>query len=121
MLIFRRTALTIYVENCVDALLKTAISRIFPGCLRGLRYSVTLYRPRSRAKRIEIVRYPAQGKTYIVECGYQEPPAPTPVSLQYDPKDIDELERIGEGKRGEIARARNSSTKFRFFGRSAPI
>jgi hypothetical protein len=44
-----------------------------------------------------------EGKRYIVECGYQEPPAPTPVSLHYDPKDIDELERIGESKRGEVA------------------
>jgi hypothetical protein len=42
------------------------------------------------------------GRNYIVDCGYQEPPAPTPVSLEYGPKDIAELERQGEGKRGEF-------------------
>ncbi len=56
-----------------------------------------------------------QGKTYIVECGYQEPPAPTPVSLQYDPKDIDELERLGGNKRGEIARAQEFINQVQIF------
>ena len=46
------------------------------------------------------------GKTFVVECGYQEPPAAMPVSLHYDPKDINELDDIGEGKRGESAPAK---------------
>jgi hypothetical protein len=56
-----------------------------------------------------------EGKRYIVECGYQEPPAPTPVSLHYDPKDIDELERIGESKRGEIARTQEFINQVQIF------
>ena len=34
----------------------------------------------------------------IVECGYQEPPAPTPVSIHYTLKDIDELEQVGRNQ-----------------------
>jgi hypothetical protein len=59
------------------------------------------------------------GKTFMVECGYQDPPAPTPVSLQYDPRDIDELEQIGESRRGETARAQefiNQAQIFRTIG-----
>ena len=60
-----------------------------------------------------------QAKIFIVECGYQEPPAPTPVSLQYDPEDIDELDRAGEGKRGELGRRQefiNQAQIFRTIG-----
>lgn len=39
---------------------------------------------------------------YIAECGYQEPPAPAPVSIHYSLDDIDELDRDGESKRGTI-------------------
>lgn len=56
-----------------------------------------------------------QGKRYIVECGYQDPPAPTPVSLHYDPKDIEELDRIGESKRGEIARPQEFINRVQIF------
>ena len=56
-----------------------------------------------------------QGKRYIVECGYQEPPAPTPVSLHYDPRDIEELDRIGENKRGEIARPQEFINQVQIF------
>ena len=42
-----------------------------------------------------------QGETYFVDCGYQEPPSETPVSLRFDLTDIEELERLGESKRGE--------------------
>ena len=37
---------------------------------------------------------------YIVLAGYQPPPAPMPVSLQYTPADILELERAGQEQRG---------------------
>lgn len=39
---------------------------------------------------------------YVAECGYKEPPAPTPVSIHYSQGDIDELDRVGESKRGTI-------------------
>lgn len=38
---------------------------------------------------------------YIVLCGYQPPPAPMPVTLQYTTADILELDRIGQEQRGE--------------------
>ena len=41
-----------------------------------------------------------QGKTYLVDCGYQDPPSPTQVSLRFDLADIEELEDLGESKRG---------------------
>ena len=56
-----------------------------------------------------------QGKAYVVECGYQEPPAPAPVSLYYEPRDIEELERLGETKRGEIARAQEFINQVQIF------
>jgi hypothetical protein len=37
---------------------------------------------------------------YIVLAGYQPPPAPMPVSLQYTPADIVELDRTGQDQRG---------------------
>ena len=40
------------------------------------------------------------GSAYIAECGYQEPPAPVPVSIRYSLDDIDELDRTGEVRRG---------------------
>ncbi len=43
------------------------------------------------------------GNEYIVDCGYQEPPAPTPVTIHYTAKDITDLEDLGENRRGELA------------------
>ena len=37
---------------------------------------------------------------YVADCGYQEPPAPLPVSIKYTSADIAELDRIGESRRG---------------------
>ena len=42
---------------------------------------------------------------FIVEGGYQEPPSPTPVSVEYTFKDIAELDQIGENRRGGTLRA----------------
>lgn len=41
------------------------------------------------------------GAVYVVQCGYQPPPAPMPVSLHYTTADIEELERAGQEHRGE--------------------
>lgn len=38
---------------------------------------------------------------YEADCGYQAPPAPTPVALVYSVADIEELERQGQARRSE--------------------
>ncbi len=38
-------------------------------------------------------------KNYIVQCGYQPPPSPIPVTLHYSPEDLDRLDREGQQKR----------------------
>jgi hypothetical protein len=48
-------------------------------------------------KTFEICRH---GTDYHVRAGYQEPPAPMPVTIRYSLPDIEELERGGEEKRG---------------------
>ena len=52
---------------------------------------------------------------YIVEGGYQEPPAPTPVTVHYTAKDIDELDEAGETKRGETAAAKEFLNQVQIF------
>jgi hypothetical protein len=42
-----------------------------------------------------------EGTAYVAQCGYQDPPSPTPVTIQYTLKDLQELDRLGQGKRGE--------------------
>jgi hypothetical protein len=42
----------------------------------------------------------AEAHLYVVECGYQEPPSPTPVTLHYTLQDIEELDRSGRARRG---------------------
>ena len=44
-----------------------------------------------------------EGREYVALCGYQEPPAATPVELRYRPSDIDESDRAGENQRGKVA------------------
>ena len=41
------------------------------------------------------------GEEFIALCGYQEPPAATPVELKYRPSDIEELDEAGENRRGD--------------------
>lgn len=60
-----------------------------------------------------------RGEDYIAECGYQEPPSPMPVSITYTLADIEELDRIGETRRGGIAPATefiNQAQIFRTIG-----
>ena len=51
-----------------------------------------------------------EGQNVLVRCGYQGPPAPMPVSLQYTPADIDELQMAGEQRRGQFATAQDFYT-----------
>ena len=47
---------------------------------------------------------------YIVLAGYQPPPAPMPVSLQYSPAEILELDRTGQEQRGTSSAAKEFVT-----------
>jgi len=61
----------------------------------------------------------SQGKAYIVDRGFQEPPSPTPVSVRYDASDIEELDKAGEASRGERVRSQefiNQGQIFRTIG-----
>ena len=49
------------------------------------------------------------GERVFVQCGYQAPPAATPLTLYYTPRDIEELKPQGAEKRGQ------SSTSGDFF------
>jgi hypothetical protein len=60
-----------------------------------------------------------EAKAYVVEGGYQEPPAPTPVTIYYRPADLEELDDAGVEKRGHAAPAReflNQAQIFRTVG-----
>lgn len=56
-----------------------------------------------------------RGRTFLVEAGYQEPPAPTPVSIEYTLEDIEELDRHGEGRRGEASRGKEFINQVQIF------
>jgi hypothetical protein len=51
-----------------------------------------------------------QGERILVQCGYQVPPAETPVTLYYTLGDIKELRLEGEEKRGQAAEQRDFFT-----------
>ena len=42
-----------------------------------------------------------EGERVFVQCGYQDPPAATPVTLYYTARDIEELKPQGTAKRGQ--------------------
>ena len=52
---------------------------------------------------------------YVVDCGYQEPPAPTPMTIHYTLKDLDELEQVGATKRGTAAPAKEFLNQVQIF------
>jgi hypothetical protein len=45
-----------------------------------------------------------EGARILVQCGYQVPPAATPVTLYYTPRDIAELKPQGAEKRGQSSK-----------------
>jgi hypothetical protein len=57
----------------------------------------------------------AQSRSFLVEGGYQEPPSAAPVSIQYTFEDIEELDRSGESRRGEMARAQEFINQVQIF------
>jgi len=52
---------------------------------------------------------------YLANCGYQEPPSPTPVTIHYTVKDLEELDQVGEGKRGEPSPAKEFLNQIQIF------
>jgi hypothetical protein len=42
-----------------------------------------------------------EGDLYVVACGYQDPPSETPLSLHYTLRDIEEIDRAGQVRRGK--------------------
>jgi hypothetical protein len=52
---------------------------------------------------------------YIAECGYQEPPAETPVTIHYTFQDIEDLDVSGEAKRGEPSGAKEFLNQIQIF------
>jgi hypothetical protein len=60
-----------------------------------------------------------EGKDYTARCGYQDPPAPMPVTIYYRPADIVELDRSGEEKRNQVSPSKdflNQAQIFRTIG-----
>ena len=51
-----------------------------------------------------------EGERILVQCGYQVPPAETPVTLHYTRRDIMELRLQGEEQRGQITEQRDFFT-----------
>ena len=45
-----------------------------------------------------------EGERVFVQCGYQAPPAATPVTLCYSARDIEELKPQGAEKRGQSSK-----------------
>jgi hypothetical protein len=63
------------------------------------------------------IRY--QAKVYIVQGGYQEPPAQTPVTIAYRAADLAEMEQLGAQKRGQAVMSNgflNQAQMFRTVG-----
>jgi len=100
---------------------------------------ITKPRPFTRAKSAKITFAPAlrsigqdlerrglktfdirfDGREFVALCGYQEPPAATPVEITYRPSDIEELDQAGGEKRGQVAPPKdflNQSQIFRTIG-----
>jgi hypothetical protein len=61
----------------------------------------------------------AEATAYVAQCGYQDPPAATPVTIHYRPVDLNELDSAGVEKRGHTAPAKeflNQAQIFRTIG-----
>jgi hypothetical protein len=65
------------------------------------------------------IRYMAKEKEYLVQGGYQDPPAQTPVTIAYRAADLAELDQLGRAKRGQAAASTdflNQAQMFRTVG-----
>ena len=51
-----------------------------------------------------------EGEKYVVHCGYQSPPAPTPVTLHYCQSDFEQLDKAGRAKQTKLVPAKEFVT-----------
>jgi hypothetical protein len=56
-----------------------------------------------------------EGTSYVAQCGYQDPPSPMPVTIEYTLKDLQDLDRSGEGKRGKSSSAKEFLNQVQIF------
>jgi hypothetical protein len=56
-----------------------------------------------------------EGTSYVAQCGYQNPPSPMPVTIEYTSKDLQDLDRSGAGKRGESSSAKEFLSQAQIF------
>jgi hypothetical protein len=56
-----------------------------------------------------------EGTAYVAQCGYQDPPAPTPVTIEYTFEDLQNLAGSGERKRGESVSAKEFLNQVQIF------
>ncbi len=59
------------------------------------------------------IRYEAQ--EFVVFCGYQEPPAATPVTINYRAADLDEIDQVYAEKRGGTAPSKEFLNQVQIF------
>ncbi len=65
------------------------------------------------------IRYMARENEYLAQCGYQGPPAQTPVTIAYREADLEELDQLGSKKRAQATVSTdflNQSQMFRTVG-----
>jgi hypothetical protein len=56
-----------------------------------------------------------EGTSYVAQCGYQDPPSPMPVTIEYTFKDLQDLDRSGEGKRGKSSSSKEFLNQVQIF------
>jgi hypothetical protein len=56
-----------------------------------------------------------EGTSYVAQCGYQDPPSPMPVTIEYTLKDLQDLDRSGEGKRGKSSSSKEFLNQVQIF------
>lgn len=56
-----------------------------------------------------------EGTSYVAQCGYQDPPSPMPVTIEYTFKDLNDLDRSGEGKRGKSSSSKEFLNQVQIF------
>src|SRR4030095_9094274 len=56
-----------------------------------------------------------EGTSYVAQCGYQDPPSPMPVTIEYTFKDLIDLDRSGEEKRGKSSSSKEFLNQVQIF------
>jgi hypothetical protein len=56
-----------------------------------------------------------EGTSYVAQCGYQDPPSPMPVTIEYTFNDLQDLDRSGEGKRGKSSSSKEFLNQVQIF------